>query len=91
MLSESTDDKINSKNARPKARRLLIVLISSTHGERLEYDNERPRTGSGAWFERGTAVAANDADLLRSSDQWITSKGRSFVTCVLCDRNVDEF
>src|SRR5215469_16834892 len=39
--SHNTDDKIYSKNPRPKARRFIVVLLSSANGERFEYDNEQ--------------------------------------------------
>src|SRR5271163_2378803 len=42
--SHDTDDKIYSKNARPKARSLVVMLIFSSNRERLEYDNEQPQT-----------------------------------------------
>jgi hypothetical protein len=32
-----------SKNPRPKARRLILVLILTANGERFEYDNEQPQ------------------------------------------------
>jgi hypothetical protein len=32
-----------SKNPRPKAWRLIVVLISSANGERFEYENEQPQ------------------------------------------------